>query len=225
MWLIVAALISTGSETLIRSHPYFSRHPAGGHAIRHWVVPGLTALVLGAALNQAPDGPVWWLGLGISVLALLAVLVAEYIVVDPEDAAWDAAALALTGLAYALALSLFTLLYSLSLRAAISASVGGLASAALTWRLLVLKRAPSGPVTLYGALTGLVCAEALWAVSYWRLRPSNAGLLLMIPFYLSVGIAQQHLAGTLSRRVWIEYGAIGLVGLAVAGLFASAVGP
>ena len=215
MLLLVAALISAGSDTLIRSHPLFAGGAAGNTVI-YWILPGATALVLGAALNRAPDGPVWWLGLGVTAVALIVVLIAEYTVVDPQAPLREAAVLALTALAYTLALVLFVLLRSLSARAAISATIGGLVAAALAWRLFTLPGAPAGRASLYAAMAGLITAEAIWALNYWRVPSSSAALLVMIPFYISVGLAQQHLAGRLTRRVWIEFAVVGGLGLAIA---------
>jgi hypothetical protein len=69
---------------------------------------------------------------------------------------------------------------------------------------------------------GLVSAEAVWALGYWRVTPGSAGLLAMIPFYLAVGLVQQHLAGQLTRRIWVEYGVIGGAGLIIALVYAFA---
>lgn len=221
MLVLVAALISAGSDTLFRSHPRLAGQPARSTVI-HWILPGASALVLGAALNLIPDGLLWWLGLALSAVVLIAVLIAEYVVVDRDDPAWDVAALGLTALAYGLALVLFALLRSVSARAVISASIAGLAAAGLALRLFALKDAPLGRASLYAAVVGLVSAEAIWALGYWRVTPSSAGLLAMIPFYLAVGLAQQHLAGQLTRRIWIEYAVIGGLGLAIALAYALA---
>jgi hypothetical protein len=214
--LCVAALISAGSETLMRSHPYLAQRP-DARAFQHWILPGATALALGAALNRARDERVWWVMLGIGVLALLAVLVAEYTSVNPDDARRDAVVVLMTALTYALALTIFAVLYSLSYRAAISASLSALAATLLAWRWLTLRAAPSkGRAAVYAALVGLICAETFWALTYWRLTPSAAALLVMLPFYVSLGLTQQHLAGTLTRRVWLEYGVVSAAGLVVA---------
>jgi len=213
--LFVAALISAGSETLMRSHPYLAGRPKAP-AFQHWILPGATALALGAALNRTRDEQVWWVELGISVLALLAVLVAEFIAVHPEDRRRDVAAVVITGLTYALALTIFALLYSLSYRAVVSASLSGAASALLAWRWLRLRVPSDERAWLYAGLTGLMCAEAFWALTYWRLTPGAAALLVMLPFYVGLGLAQQHLTGTLSRRVWLEYGLVSGVGLLMA---------
>jgi uncharacterized protein DUF5656 len=212
--LCVAVLISAGSETLMRSHPYLVERPEA-RALQHWVLPGATALALGVALNRTQDEQLWWLELGVSVLALLAVLVAEYIAIDPNDTRRDAVAVIIAALIYALALTIFALLYSLSYRAAVSASLSGIASTLLAWRGLKLRVVPDRRAGLYAGLTGLICAETFWALTYWRLTPSAAALLVAIPFYVSLGLAQQHLAATLSRRVWLEYGLVSGVGLAI----------
>lgn len=223
MLVLTGALIGTGADTLIRSHPAFARRGARS-TVQHWLLPGATALVLGAALNRLPEGLLWWLGLGVSALALLAVLVAEYVLVDPDDPAREAAALTLTALAYALALVLFVLLRSLGARAAISAPVGGLVAAGLAWRLFALRQVPVGPATVYAGLIGLIAAEIIWALNYWRVNASSAGVLAMIPFYFGVGIAQHHLSGRLSPRVWVEYGLVGGLGFAIALWYAFARG-
>jgi hypothetical protein len=215
MLVLVAALISAGADTLIRSHPTLAGQ-VGRRTFVHWILPGATALVAGAALNRAPAGPVWWFGLALTAVALIAVLVAEYIVVDRNDPSWDLAALGLTALAYVVALVLFAVLRSLSARALVSATVSGLVAAGLAWRLLALKGAPAGGSARSAAVVGLVVAEAIWALNYWRVSPSSTGLLAMIPFYLTVGIAQQQLAGRLSARIWVEYIAVGSLALAIA---------
>lgn len=213
--LCVAALISAGSETLMRSHPYLAQRPEVG-AVQHWVLPGAMALALGTALNRARDEQLWWLVLGASVLAVLAVLVAEYMAVDPEDSRRDIAVLLITALTYALALIIFALTYSLSYRAIVSASLSGIASSLLAWRWLQLRSPNSHQTWRYAGLIGLICAETFWALTYWRLTPGAAALLATVPFYVSLGVAQQHLTGTLSRRVWLEYGVVSLIGLAIA---------
>jgi hypothetical protein len=215
MLLLVAALISTGADTLIRSHPRLAGWTGYATAV-HWIVPGATALALGSVLNRTPDGPLWWLGLALSAVVLIAVLVAEYTVVDRQDAAWDLAALGLTALTYALALVLFALLHSQGARALISATAAGLIAAALATRLFALKAARFDDVPLYAGVVGLITAEAVWALNYWRVAAASAALLALIPFYVSVGLAQQQLAGRLTRRLWLEYLIVGALGLLIA---------
>ncbi|RIK41773.1 MAG: hypothetical protein DCC57_18720, partial [Chloroflexi bacterium] len=55
----------------------------------------------------------------------------------------------------------------------------------------------------------------------WVLPGLTGGLLLLLIFYLLVGIAQQGLQGQLTRRVLLEFGVFGVVALALI----AAVGP
>ncbi len=209
--LLVAALISTGADALIRSHPRFARRTT----FIHWVVPGATALVLGAALEQLADGPPWWLGLMGSALALSVVLVAEYVAVADDDPQHTPATLVLGGLAYALAFIVFALLRARQAEAWTAAAVSGGVAAGLAGRLFVLNGARAGRAALYAAAVGLVSAQAGWVLSYWRASATGAALVALLVFYLAVGLLQQALRGPLTRRVWLEYGVIGLLGLGV----------
>ena len=215
MLLFAAALISAGSEMIIRAHPLFAGQPARRTLI-HWILPGATALVMGAALDHVANSPLWWVGLGFSVVALLVVLIAEYVVVDPADPRREIAALALTTLAYLLALILFILLRRLGARAAISATLGGGVAAALTLRLSALKFAPLWRSALFAGLVGLISAFTIWLLHFWAISATGAALLTMIPFYVGGGLAQQHLLGRLTRKVWIEFGVVGALVLVLA---------
>ena len=208
MMVFAAGLISAGSELLIRGHPQFAGRPARRTVI-HWILPGATALVLGSALNHTPTDQMWWLGLAGSVVALVVVLIAEYLVVDPADPRHDAAALALSALAYLLTLILFILLRHLGARAWVSALIGGGVAAALALRLFALKLAPLWRSAFYAGVVGLICAEVIWALSPLALPAIAAALLALVPFYLCQGLAEHHVLGRLTRRVWIEYGAVG----------------
>lgn len=212
--LMVAALISTGSETLIRSHP---RAETGYRRnALHWIVPGWTALGLGLLLELAPTGPVWWLGLAVSAVFLVVVLVAEYTVVDADDPAYRAASLGLTALTFIVALALLGWIRYTGTRAALSATFTAAIAGTLALRLLMLNGATFGRSAIYGALVGLVVGEAMWALNYWQIAPTGAGLLLLVIFYVLHGLAQQHLTAQLTRRAIVEYVVISLVGAAIA---------
>jgi len=212
--LMIAALISTGSETLIRSHPR-AENGYGRNAL-HWILPGAASLALGLWLNLAPIGPVWWLGLALSAFLLVLVLVAEYTVVDPNDPAYRAAALGLTALTFIVALALFGWIRFTGARAALSATATAFLSALLALRLLMLNGGAFGRSALYSGVVGFVLAQAMWALNYWRVTPTGAGLLLLVLFYVAQGLAQQHLVGQLTRRALIEFGVVGLIGAVIA---------
>lgn len=212
--LMVAALISTGSETLIGSHPR-SENGYSRNAL-HWILPGATSLALGLLLNLAPIGPVWWLGLAVSAFLLVVVLVAEYTVVAPEDPAFRAASLGLTALTFIVALALFGWIRFTGTRAALSATGTAVLAGLLALRLFLLSGATFRRSLIYSGVVGLVLAQAMWALNYWRVTPTRAGLLLLVVFYVLQGLSQQHLTGQITRRTVIEFAVVGVIGAAIA---------
>jgi len=69
-------------------------------------------------------------------------------------------------------------------------------------------------------LVGLTLAEATWALNYWAASFLLGGALLLVIFYMAIGLLQNHLEGTLSPRIFWEYGLVGF-GLLVAVVFAT----
>ena len=212
--IMVAALISTGSETLIRSHPKaesgYSRNAL------HWILPGWTALALGLMLELAPTGPVWWLGMALSAFLLVLVLVTEYTVVDPDDPAYRLASLGLTALTFIVALALFAWVRFTGTRAALSATFTAAMAGLLSLRLFMLNGGALSRSAMCAGIVGLVVGEAMWALNYWRVTPTGAGLLLLVLFYVLHGLLGQHLIGQLTRRTIIEYAAVGAIGAGIA---------
>ncbi len=80
----------------------------------------------------------------------------------------------------------------------------------------MLNGATFGRSSIYGAIVGLVVGEAMWALNYWQVTPTGAGLLLLVLFYVLHGLAQQHLTAQLTRRAVIEYLVVGTIGLVIA---------
>ena len=100
--ILVAGITAAGTSLLIREHPKYNEQPT----FQHWLLPALTALVIGIPLSQRNPGEFWWLGVGLSGGALILVLIAEYIVVDPEDIRYSLATVGLTAVSFALFLLL-----------------------------------------------------------------------------------------------------------------------
>ncbi len=74
----------------------------------------------------------------------------------------------------------------------------------------------------YGVIVGLVLGQVTWALNYWSsLNGLTGGLLLLLIFYLLVGIAQQGLQNRLNSRVMFEFVIFTLVAL----LLIAVVGP
>lgn len=214
--ILVAALISTGADMLIRSHPQL----ASNNTLPHWILPGAAALGLGLLLDLMPLG-IWWFGLSAGAILLVLVLIAEYIVVAPDDVSYQLAAFGLTALTYIIALALFSWLRYTGTRAALSATATVGLATLLSLRLLLLSGVSGWRSFIYGAVVGMVVGETMWALNYWRVTPIGAGLLLLVQFYILHGLVQQHLLGQITRRLIIEFSVVGFVGAIMALLFAA----
>lgn len=107
--LLVAGLTASGTHWMLQTHPAL----ADRQVVHHLLLPALTALVIGVPLNQLPFGPAWLAVFGLGGMALLVVLTAEYIVIDPDDYRQPLATALLTAPSFAL-----YFLLAVSLRAA-----------------------------------------------------------------------------------------------------------
>ncbi|NPA31421.1 MAG: hypothetical protein GXO37_05410 [Chloroflexi bacterium] len=154
--VLLAALTWTGMDWLLRDHPAYRPRRLVWHAL----LPTFALWALEAALLALPVGPMWWFVFGAGLAALVVVLLAEFVVLDPQDprALW--AGLGLQAVAYGL-----YLLLALAVRAA-------------GWRLLF-----AAPLLAVGAW---VVARRLWALrsrapSWWA-----DGVVLVVMGHLSV---------------------------------------
>lgn len=205
-----------------------------------WTVPALTTLLATVLLPQAPSLgyfiasllPQTRLGSNIASLllktpsvtyytaslmligiVLILIVSAEYATVDPADRRYRPARLLLDAWSYLLALVAFVLIYRIKARSLISATEVTLISTLLSLEFLRGARQGFGRTTLYALIAGLSTGEIIWAMNYWRINEVTGGLLLLLGFYIATGVANQQLQGKLTRRVLIEYAAVGLIGL------------
>jgi hypothetical protein len=166
-------------------------------------------------LPQTPTLIYQSVGFVLTGLILTLVISAEYYTVDPASSRYLSARLSLNAWAYLLALVLFVLIYSAKARSLVSAT--GVALVSMLMALEFLRSAGRGftRTALYAAIAGLCTGEIVWAMNYWRISGLTGGLILLLGFYVTTGLANQQLQARLNRQVLVEYGLVALVGLAV----------
>jgi hypothetical protein len=210
MTVVAAGLTASGMDWILRAHPGLH----GRSTLEHWLLPTLTAFIVGALLDILPSGTAWWIGIAAGALILIAVLVAEYVAVDPGAPLYSLASAGLTALSYAL-----FLLFVIALR------IGGarlflilpaifLSSAMVALRTLHLRLAGRWEFP-WAMGIGLISAQLAGGLHYWPLSSLQYGLLVLGPLY-----ALTALASTLSEDVPIRAAlaepAVILAGLCIA---------
>jgi len=176
--VLVAGLTTAGADWLLREHP------ALGTKIpfEHWLLPALTAWIIGVPLFQLPLGPLWWAGFVFGGVSLVLVLLAEYITVDGEDIRQPIAAAGLTALSFALFLTLTIAMRFAGLRLSFLLPTITLVVFLVSLRTLQL-RLKGRLLLVQSGVIALVCAQITAALHYWPISPAAFGLALLGPAY------------------------------------------
>lgn len=210
--LVAGALVGVAAEVHGRLHPTFAQ-VADRFAYTLWILPGLlvAALGLGLASLEGADPAILRIlplvGVGLSGLAVIA---QERELASEEPSGWPRLLLSL--LTYITAFALFTIVYQTKVRSLVTAT--SIATLSILLSLIMLRSAPSPRrrTVLYAALIGLVIGEVTWALNYWVVLALVGGAVLLLMFYVLVGLVEGILHGELTRRVLIEYCSVGLLG-------------
>jgi hypothetical protein len=210
MLTLTAALTAAGADWLLRSHP--ACEPAQSTA-EHWILPGLASFGLGAILSRLPEGLGLWLGLPAAAVLLTSVLVAEYIVYDPEDPRYDLLALILRTLAYLLLAGLLFAINGAGVRAIFAVPLTFTAAGLVSWRLMRLEAVFAGTALRFAILIGALAAQLTWALHYWPTPPLKIALINGLCVYLSYNMVGLIRSGEVGRGRVMEIVVVGIVGL------------
>lgn len=220
--LLVAGLTASGADWLLRGHPLMKSRST----IQHWVLPGLTAWVLGITLHALPpDGLLWWVVFAIGASLLLMVLVAEYTVVDAADPRFAVASVGLTALSFALFLILAISLRANETRLLLLLPGLVVAAGAICLRTIALRLQQQGMLSAENGATAVLAAFAVafvmgqmtTALHYWPVTPVAFGLALLGPAYALTAFLSSLTDGRKTSQALWEPGLILLViwGLAI----------
>jgi len=210
--MLVAGLAVAGTHSVVSAHP-LARHSGRRAGFTAWIVPGLIGFLAPFLLPLAPDLRYWLCGLAVTAALIASVMLLEYHTTDPGVPDYAVARLALNLLTYGVALAAFVLIYRSKARSLVTATATATVSALMVLSLLQVVDQPLRRVALYAVLAGMVMGQSTWALNYWRIQPLTGGVLLLLFFYVVVGVAQQHLQGLLTRRVLVEFLAVAALGV------------
>jgi hypothetical protein len=181
---LVAGLTATGMDWLLRSHPLFHQK----NTLEHWILPALTAWIIGVSIYSLADNPLWWVAFIFGGVFLVLICVAEYVTVDPNDSRYGVAVASLTGLSFVLLLVLIVALRTVGMRLIIFLPPLFIAVGLVSMRTLHLRL--GGKWEFFWALgIAFVVSELAAPLHYWQLAPLQFGLLLLGPAYALTSLA------------------------------------
>ena len=172
--LAVAGVTATGTDWIMRDHPALKNRLT----LPHLLLPTLTAWILSISLNNLANVPFKWLVLIIGGVFLLLVILAEYLVLNPDDYRAPLGTALLTAIAYAMILALSTSLESTDQRLIVALPAITLGSGVLSMRILQLQTDKAWPV-LESAACLLVIAQLGSALHYLPISPLAYGILIL----------------------------------------------
>ncbi len=218
----LALLAAVGADSVVRLHPYL----ALGWRRRQWrwtfwALHMALTIISTFVLPLAPRGLFQVLALLLSGVLLALAFFCLFATVERGQAGYRRARFMLDALAYGSALVLFLFVYQTRTRSLFSGTL--VAMTAILLAVEILRTIGGRPqlVLTYGAIIGLILGQVTWALNYWLLPGLTGGLLLLLIFYLLVGIAQQGLQDRLNQRVLLEFAVFAVVALILIGF----VGP
>jgi hypothetical protein len=223
MLLIILGMSITAITSLIKGHPD-QDHRETNHYM-YWVMPGLLNVGLATWLNRIERPSVWVVGLLVSTILVASALIIEYWSVGRNHGRPFSIGLWQTALVHLTAMVLFTLIFDARIRSLVSATSTALVATFLGTRLLWMTTGDLTRAFRFGGTVGIILGQMTWGLNYWRLSGIQGGLILLLVFYLSVGLIQRMLQGHFvdrvsSQRVFIEFGSVAAAALLLTTLLA-----
>jgi hypothetical protein len=211
--LIVAVMAAAGCEWLINEHPFLEKSTRW----YHWLIPAMTALVIGVPLDVLQVSTAWWGVFALGGILLGAVLLSEYISVDPSDIRSPLAIISLTAVSLGLFLTLVIALRGSGERLYLILAAIAPASFLVAARCLILRSADTWkPVWALGI--AIVVTELAAGLYYLPLLPIQFGLILLGVLFALITLAGNIEESRSSFRLWMEPAFLLLV-FSVSGLF------
>ncbi len=215
--ILLIVLVGSGTEAVVRAHPLADQGRLR-LTVRFWALPVALTLIALMVQPLAPSVLYWVVGLLAFALILAGVLAILYFSLDVTAVGYRRARALLNLVCYAIALLLFLLIPSHWSNLARSPVLGAI-SLLLALELLRGTQLGGRLVGMYAAIVALVVAEVAAVLPFLGVSALTGGLLLLLLFYLLVGLAWQSLMRRLDRRVGLEFALVGCVSLVLILLF------
>ncbi len=214
-WLFGAGmvgLVGISAESFLEQ-PLETDRRNHGQLFGLWIAPSLL-VVAGLWLIQAMplESQVGVAGVMAGLMAVL--LLGMKASVDPAGRFRRQGRFVANLILYLLLFLLFALIYQTRERSLITATSIGAIALLAALELLRSGQDIHASAWRLAALVALVVAETTWALNYWPVSGLVGGAMLLLTFYVFMGLLMSLQEGGLDRSMLVEYGSVGIVGLA-----------
>jgi len=209
MIILLTGLAMAGADAVMELQPALVSRRLGNRAA-FWTLPGLVIIFATQTLGLTPDPITWAVSLILIGVLLWLTLLAQFLQGSSEAGGWSGWWQQVIG--YGLAAGLFILIFYTRQRTVLSASAVFLVSLGVALPLLrAMSVASPSRIWLLALVISAGLAQITWALNYWRAAPLQTGLLLVLVLYTLIGLTQQYLLNTLTRRAVWEFGLVAAV--------------
>jgi hypothetical protein len=197
--VVVTGMAAAGTDWVIASHPQLGKGPRW----HHWIIPALTALVIGVPLNQIAVSAAWWVIFCMGGVLFAIVLISEYISVDLKSALYPLSIISLSVVSLALFLILSITVRGAGLRlyAVLSAIVPSVAI--VSARILNLRLMGKWPFHWIAGIS-IIVGQLSLCLFYLPIEPIPFGLILLGATYALTSLAVNLEEISLNPKFWIE---------------------
>lgn len=208
----LALLAAAGAQSVISVHPLIvDRRGAPIRTWKFWALPMALTIIATLLIHQGeqpfvPFGPLLVLVLLTSGAMFALSLFCLYATVESGQPGFRRSRLVLNALAYMSALLLFVFVYQTRTRSLLSSSIIAVTAMFLAMEMFRNTTERADLVFTYSVIVGVILGQVTWALNYMPAVPDlTGGLLLLLIFYLTVGLAQQGLQERITSRVLWEF--------------------
>lgn len=198
--VLSAALAGFGADWLMRSHPNYAALTIDS---RPWLLPALTAWVIGEPLSRLAVGVQWWIIFALGGLMLVLVNVAEYIALDTSDIRHAPAAVTLNAVGFALFLILSIAVRGAGPRLFIILPTLVIAAFLVSLRTIYL-RLNGRWLWTWPLVIAAVIGQMVVGLHYWPVSALQYGLILLGAAYALTAFAGGYEEGMTGRELWLE---------------------
>lgn len=205
--VMAGAMAWTGTFSLLTVHPAYER---GTRIYTHRILPAVTAVAATVFWQRQAEIPLEGrLIVAASIGMLLSlVMLGQYLALTGDSPWVLRLRTALSVLSLAVAFYLWIVLYGTRVRSLVAAPAAFLIAAFLATDLLQYEAAGEWR-TIRAVLTiSLLVGECAWVLNFWRLSPVQAGFVLLMVSYVTIGLTRRLFQGSLGWAAVLEHAAM-----------------